>query len=87
MAGAPSRQSVSGSPASPGIAEAAARGESAPLLLAVESATPALSVALLRGRELVAERSSQPGGQHAERLLPLIDQVLGEACVRESDVE
>ena len=66
--------------------EAALDG-SAPLLLAVESATPTLSVALLRGDELLVERSSRPGGQHAELLLPLIDQVLGEAGVRESEVE
>ena len=86
MPRASSPESTSGSPTSQGIAETA-RGESAPLLLAVESATQALSVALLRGRELVAERSSQPAGQHAELLLPLIDRVLGEACVRESDIE
>ena len=65
----------------------ATAGDSAPVLLAIESATPALSVALLRGRELLREQSASAGGRHAERLLPMIEQLLGDAGVRESDVE
>ena len=68
------------------MARAAGRGV-APLLLAVESATPALSVALLRGSELLHEQSSAVAGRHAERLLPMIEQLLQHASVRESDVE
>ena len=68
------------------MARAAGRGV-APLLLAVESATPALSVALLRGSELLHEQSSVVAGRHAERLLPMIEQLLQHASVRESDVE
>ncbi len=65
---------------------ALARGD-APLLLAVESATQASSVALLRGVEVLVERCSPSGGQHAERLLPMIERVLCEAEVCESQVE
>lgn len=50
-----------------------------PLLLAVESATACLSVALLRGDVCVAERMIDAPGHHAERILPLIETVLGEA--------
>ena len=51
-----------------------------PLLLALESATSALSVALLRGDELVEEVSA-PLGPAAETLLPAIDTLLGRAGV------
>jgi tRNA threonylcarbamoyladenosine biosynthesis protein TsaB len=51
-----------------------------PLLLALESATPALSVALLRGSELVDEESAAIGPA-AETLLPAIDVLLNRAGV------
>jgi tRNA threonylcarbamoyladenosine biosynthesis protein TsaB len=51
-----------------------------PLLLALESATSALSVALLRGDEFVDEESA-PFGPAAEILLPAIDTLLGRAGV------
>jgi tRNA threonylcarbamoyladenosine biosynthesis protein TsaB len=51
-----------------------------PLLLALESATSALSVALLRGDNLVDEVSA-PLGPAAETLLPAIDTLLGRADV------
>ena len=47
-----------------------------PLLLALESATSSLSVALLRGSEVVDEVSA-PLGPAAETLLPAIDTLLG----------
>lgn len=58
-----------------------------PLLLAIESATQSLSVALLRGSDLVAERAAPPGPHHAERLLPLIEELLAAAGCREAEVE
>ena len=51
-----------------------------PLLLALESATSALSVALLRGDEFVEEVSA-PTGPAAATLLPAIDTMLGRAGV------
>jgi tRNA threonylcarbamoyladenosine biosynthesis protein TsaB len=58
----------------------------APLVLAVESATPTLSAALLRGDALVAERVAPPGAQHAETLLPLVVELLDEAGLAEAEV-
>ncbi|MFP6623241.1 MAG: tRNA (adenosine(37)-N6)-threonylcarbamoyltransferase complex dimerization subunit type 1 TsaB [Myxococcota bacterium] len=58
---------------------------SAPLLLAIESATSRLSVALLRGETLLAEGSPEGTGHHAERILPLLDAVLEEAGCGVSD--
>lgn len=43
-----------------------------PLMLAIETATAACSVALLDGNELLAERHEIVGRGHAERLLPMI---------------
>lgn len=60
---------------------------SAPLLLAVESATSTLSVALFRGKTLLAEGSPDGVGHHAERILPLIEAVLEEGGCRVSDLE
>jgi tRNA threonylcarbamoyladenosine biosynthesis protein TsaB len=51
-----------------------------PLLLALETATPALSVALLRGEEFIDEVCAPPGPA-AETLLPAIDTLLGRAGV------
>lgn len=57
----------------------------APLLLALETATRATSVALLRGGELIAEqRASADEGATAETLLPTLDALLkrcGETAV------
>lgn len=47
-----------------------------PLLLAIESATQVMSVALLEGETLRAEISSLDERVHSERLLPAIDQLL-----------
>lgn len=58
-----------------------------PLVLAVESATSRLSVALLQGETLLAEAASGDAGHHAEQILPLVDAVLVEAGRRASDPE
>jgi tRNA threonylcarbamoyladenosine biosynthesis protein TsaB len=47
-----------------------------PLLLAIETATRVMSVALLDGDRLVAEITSEDGRLHSERLLPAIDRLL-----------
>ncbi len=56
-----------------------------PLVLAIESATSRLSVALLRGETLLAEGSPDDPGHHAERILPLVDAVLERGGCRASD--
>ena len=50
-----------------------------PWVLAIETATRVLSVAVLRGERVVAEFSSEGLRVHSERLLPAIDRVLAEA--------
>jgi len=68
--------------------------EGTDLILAVESATRAVSVALLRGETLLAEETSDDERQPSERLLPAIDallrgaggdvfELMGRALVRE----
>ncbi len=58
-----------------------------PLLLAVESATPATSVALLRGDTVLAELCRAADRPTAESLLPAIDALLREADERLAAVE
>jgi tRNA threonylcarbamoyladenosine biosynthesis protein TsaB len=50
--------------------------EGTDLILAVESATRAVSVALLRGETLLAEETSEDERQPSERLLPAVDALL-----------
>ena len=57
-----------------------------PLLLALETATSALSVALLRGEELLDEERARPGPA-AETLLPAIDTLLERVGVAVGDLE
>jgi len=59
---------------------------SLPLVLALESATAASSVALLRGPELIDEISA-PAGPAAATLLPAVDALLGRAGVALGDLE
>jgi tRNA threonylcarbamoyladenosine biosynthesis protein TsaB len=59
----------------------------APLLLALETATPRLSLALLRGEELVDEVEVASERTHAEVLLPTLDGLLGLAKVTLEEVE
>ena len=56
-------------------------GDLAPLLLALETATRATSVALLRGEELIAEEAGAVDCTAAESLLPAVDAVLRKAGV------
>ena len=49
------------------------------LLLAIESATPTLSSAVVRGHELLAEVVGKPGQHHAEAILPQVEEVLARA--------
>jgi tRNA threonylcarbamoyladenosine biosynthesis protein TsaB len=57
------------------------------LLLAIESATPALSCAVLRGEELVAEVLGTPGQHHAEAVLPQVEEVLTRSGLSLEDIE
>jgi tRNA threonylcarbamoyladenosine biosynthesis protein TsaB len=57
-----------------------------PLVLALEPATAALSVALLRGPELIDEISAAPGPA-AATLLPTVDTLLDRAGVALGDLE
>ncbi|HEY5721570.1 MAG TPA: tRNA (adenosine(37)-N6)-threonylcarbamoyltransferase complex dimerization subunit type 1 TsaB [Allosphingosinicella sp.] len=47
------------------------------MILVIDSATAACSVALLDGGEVVAELYEEIGRGHAERLLPMISELLG----------
>ncbi|MFD9794818.1 tRNA (adenosine(37)-N6)-threonylcarbamoyltransferase complex dimerization subunit type 1 TsaB [Streptomyces sp. NPDC059070] len=52
------------------------------LLLAVDTATPAVTVALHDGTEVVAATSQVDARRHGELLLPAVHQVLGEAGLK-----
>lgn len=52
------------------------------LLLALDTATPAVTVALHDGSSVVAESSQVDARRHGELLLPAVDRVLAEAGVR-----
>lgn len=52
------------------------------LLLAVDTATPAVTAALHDGSSVVAESSSVDARRHGELLLPAVDRVLAEAGVK-----
>jgi tRNA threonylcarbamoyladenosine biosynthesis protein TsaB len=58
-----------------------------PLLLAVETATAAPSVALWRGEELLGERAADPGRATAETLLPAIDALLADVVLHPSAID
>jgi tRNA threonylcarbamoyladenosine biosynthesis protein TsaB len=61
------------------------------LLLAFDTAGPDCAVALglddSGGREILARRSERIGRGHAERLMPMINEVLGEAGVGYADLD
>jgi tRNA threonylcarbamoyladenosine biosynthesis protein TsaB len=57
-----------------------------PLLLAVETATAAPSLALWRGDALLAERAADPARATAEGLLPALDALLANAGVSLAEV-
>ncbi|WP_434595151.1 tRNA (adenosine(37)-N6)-threonylcarbamoyltransferase complex dimerization subunit type 1 TsaB [Streptomyces sp. A5-4] len=52
------------------------------LLLAVDTATPAVTVALHDGRSVVAEADQVDARRHGELLLPTVDRVLSEAGLK-----
>ncbi len=55
------------------------------MLLVIETALTACSVALLDGARVVAERHEEIGRGHAERLIPMADELLHEAAVERVD--
>jgi tRNA threonylcarbamoyladenosine biosynthesis protein TsaB len=57
------------------------------LLLAVESATPAVSVALVRGGQVLGESAVAGARHHAETLLPMVDALLTKAQVGLEDLD
>jgi len=63
-----------------------ASGAAQPLLLAVETATRVMSVALLDGERVVAEIAGDDERVHSERLLPAIDRLLELAGVSLAEV-
>jgi tRNA threonylcarbamoyl adenosine modification protein YeaZ len=56
------------------------------LVLALDTSTPATSVALADGEKLIAERTEVAANRHGELLSPLIDAVLDQAGARTTDV-
>lgn len=58
-----------------------------PILLAIESATDSLSVAVLRGEAVLAELGGEGAQRHAETILGCIDSVLAQAGVGLDGVE
>jgi tRNA threonylcarbamoyl adenosine modification protein YeaZ len=56
------------------------------VLLAFDTATPYVTVALHDGEDVVAERRSEQRMKHGEQLAPLIDAVLGEAGLVRQDL-
>jgi len=57
------------------------------LLLAIDTATPATTVALVRDGVVLAERSHVDARRHGELLAPLVSAALGDAGLRMRDVE
>lgn len=56
------------------------------VLLALDTATPRVTVALHDGSEVVAERTSDEGLRHGEQLAPAIEAVMGEAGIVRQDL-
>ncbi len=54
--------------------------------LVIETATAACSVALLAGRDVLAARHELVGRGHAERLVPMIGEVLAQADLTRADL-
>ncbi len=52
------------------------------LLLALDTATPAVTVALHDGDDVIASSSQVDARRHGELLLPAVDRVLAEAGLR-----
>lgn len=56
------------------------------MLLAFDTATPSVTVALHDGQDVVAERRSEQRMRHGEQLAPLIEAVLGDAGIVRQDL-
>ncbi len=56
-------------------------------LLAIETSSPVLSVALKKGKAKPQEKRLKGFLQHAENLLPMIDQLLRKARIKVSDID
>jgi tRNA threonylcarbamoyladenosine biosynthesis protein TsaB len=61
--------------------------EKEPLILAIETATRAGSVALARGREVLCSVAGDPTASHSNDLISSVEKVLGSAGVELSDVD
>lgn len=59
----------------------------APLILAIETATRAGSVAAARGETLLSRREGDASISHSTNLIEMIDAVLNEACAHLSEVD
>lgn len=57
------------------------------IILAIDTSQKACSVALCRGDVLIAEQSEMLGRGHAERLLPMIDEILSTHEVKYRDID
>jgi tRNA threonylcarbamoyladenosine biosynthesis protein TsaB len=60
---------------------------SEPLILSVETATMAGSLALMRGEELIASASGDPAVSHSNTLLADLDKLLGETAFKLPDID
>lgn len=58
----------------------------APVILAIDTATELCSVALLNG-ERITSRTEDVGQKHSDRVLPLVDAILHDAGLRMNDVD
>ena len=58
----------------------------APVILAIDTATELCSVAVLRGERAIA-RTENVGQKHSDRVLPLVDALLGEAGLRMTEID
>ncbi|MGZ8272912.1 MAG: tRNA (adenosine(37)-N6)-threonylcarbamoyltransferase complex dimerization subunit type 1 TsaB [Burkholderiaceae bacterium] len=59
---------------------------SAPVILAIDTATELCSVAVLHGEHTIAQTESV-GQKHSDRVLPLVDAMLGQAGLRMNDID
>lgn len=57
------------------------------IILAMDTSQRACSVALCRGNVLIAARSEMLGRGHAERLLPMIDEIIVEHDITYTDID
>ncbi len=57
------------------------------IILAIDTSQKACSVALCRGDTLIANQSEMLGRGHAERLLPMIDEMLAAHDVKYTDID